>query len=508
VVRSSGLKRMSVGTLIGRTRRAIGFKWLGRPQNTLKCLLCAGSLLANGDSVHADTLHEALLRAFQSNPTLNAQRSNLLATTENLPIAQAGWLPKVNATADAGFANESDKYPDGTDARFSTAPRGVGVAVNQTIFDGLRTTNSVYQAHSQISGAQAATCNIEQDTLYAAVTAYMDVLADTAILNRIRKNTAALKEQLRQTVERHDFGDVTKADVAQVESRLAASKAESSVAEANLNTSIATYRQVIGVEPKQLKPARSIDPLVPRNKEETIQKALLGNPVIVAAAQGVTTALLQVEIIRGEYLPTITLSGLLARRRDVLLRGDEQSTGAVIGRFSVPLYDGGSIAARTSQARYVATQRAQETDAVRDQVRAAAASAWAQFEAAKDRAVNARQQLKAADVALTGIREQWALGDRTMREVLDAQQDFLTAEVNLISAERDRVVASYAIARAVGRLTLASLEGLALSASNDSVFEARNSAVKSAAALPKSKQACKSDCAKFAEGWTLRPARD
>jgi outer membrane protein len=477
---------------------------IARIWRTLKPFLSAGFLLAAVHSLHAETLHDALLRAYRGNPTLNAQRTNVLATSENLPRTQAGYLPKINATGDVGLYRQSDTFPDGTHSTLATTPLGAGLSVDQNVFDGFRTANSIRQAQSQILGAQAATRIVEQDTFFAAVSAYMDVLADAAILNRLRKNVNSLKEQLRQTRERHGFGEVTKTDVAQVESRLAGAEAQRSVAEGNLKTSIANYRQIIGVEPKQLMPARSIDQLIPRNLEDAIKIALRENPVIHAASFGISAALLQTEIIRGELLPTVTVSGLLARRHDVNVRGDEQSSASLVGRISVPLYEGGAVSARTSQAKYVATQRTLETDAILDQVRAAASSSWAQFQAAKERIVNAQVQLKAAETALTGIREQWALGDRTMREVLDAEQEFVTAEISLIIAERDRVVASYAIARAVGKLTLACLDGVPLTAAKDSIFEVRSTVVRPRPVEKRNKQACDKDCGTFTEGWTLR----
>jgi len=461
-------------------------------------------LLIGLQSAHGETLRDALLRAYQANPTLNAQRTSVLAIGENLPRAQAGYRPKVNLTSDIGHYSEADHYADGTRYGLVTNPRGVGLTLTQNVFDGFRTANSVRQAKSQISEARAATLRIEQDTLFAAVSAYMDVLADTAILDRVRRSTVALREQLRLARDRHGFGEVTKTDVAQVESRLAGAQAQGNVAEANLRTSIAKYRQVVGIDPSQLSPARSVEQLVPHTLDDTIKIALAENPAIHSASFGVNAAALQVDIVRGERLPTVTLSGLLSRRHDVTYRGDEQTSGSVVGRISIPLYEGGDIAARTSQAKHLASQRALEMDAIRDQVRAAAASSWGEFQAAKERAANAQQQLRAAETALTGMREQWSAGDRTMREVLDAEQEFLTAEVNLIVAQRDRIVASYAIARVIGKLTLSSLDGFPLTATGDRVFNAHRMPPNSKAAETRDRATCRSDCSKFAADWTLR----
>src|SRR5262249_16135476 len=155
----------------------------------------------------------------------------------------------------------SNRYA-GTGSNLSTVPLGVGLGVNQTVFDGFRTQNSVRQAEWQSREADAGTRNIEQNTLLAAVTAYMDVAADTAILDRVHRTIATLSEQLRHTRERHGLGEVTKTDVAQVESRLASARAQGNIAEANLRTSVANYQQVTGAPPSQLSPARAVEDLI------------------------------------------------------------------------------------------------------------------------------------------------------------------------------------------------------------------------------------------------------
>lgn len=435
-------------------------------------------------SLQAETLHDALFRAYQANPTLNAARKSTQAVGENLNRAEAGYRPRVAATADAGYYTEKDTYPPDNSLSPSslqspsnntyavtTHPRGVGVSASETVFDGFRTQNSVLQAQAGILGAQAATATVEQNTLFLAVSAYVDMLADTAILNRIQRNINDLGAQLQQTREKYCFGDVTKVDVAQVEARLAATKAQFSAAEANLRTSIANYRQAVGSEPQKLLPARALDELVPPNLDLVVKVALADNPSIHAAMYGIHTALLNAQIIHGELLPTVSLTGLLTHRHDVTIPGDQQMTGSVIGRVTIPIYQGGEVAARESQAKYTAAQRALEADAVREQVRAGAASAWAVFVAAKNRMVSARIQLTAAQSALEGIREEWALGDRTMREVLDSEQDYLTAEVNLTVAERDRIVASYALAQVMGKLTLATMGPLNLTGGSNPAFQ-------------------------------------
>jgi outer membrane protein len=403
-------------------------------------------------SASAETLESALARAYAGNPTVNAQRASVRATDENVPRALSGYRPRVTGTADAGA-----QYVEGESQgqRFSqeTLPRGAGVQVDQNLFNGFRTRNSVRQAESQVLGARETLRNTEQNVLFDAATAYMNVLRDTAILNLQRNNVEVIDEQLRQTRDRFNVGEVTRTDVAQAEARLAAARSQASLAEANLRTSIARYRQIVGVEPRQLAPGRPLDRLLPRTVGDALRIGLTEHPAIHASLHGVDAAELQVKVVEGELLPTLGIQGTATQRYDVQGPGDERLTASVVARLSVPIYEGGEVYARTRQAKETAGQRRIEVEVTRDQVRAAVISAWGQLEAARAQILAAQAQVEAAETALTGVREEARVGQRTTLDVLNAQQELLVARNNLITAQRDRVVASYAVVQAMGRLT-------------------------------------------------------
>ncbi len=475
----------------------------------------------------AETLREALELAYRANPTLNAQRANLGATGENLARAKAGFHPRVSAAADLGLYRDSTKpsledcsrpFVGDTLANAGcdpfttrTTPRGVGVQFNQNLFDGFRTTNSVRQAKSQISAAQATTRSVEQNTLLLAVTAYVDVLADTAIVAAAAKNVAALQDQSQQTKARHSYGDVTKTDVAQIETRLAAAQAQHSLAIANLEGDVAAYRRVIGIAPRHLQTPREVSALVPAGLEQTVEQSLADNPAIHAARFGIDVAVLQTKIIRSELLPNVSLTGSVIRRYDISSSGDERLAGAVTGQVNIPLYDGGDVAARTRQSQFVSTQRRLEADSVRDEIRALAEKSWNQYQGARQRVAAAQAQTRAATVAVAGIRSEWQFGERTLREVLDAQQDAVNARINLVLAQRDLVVSSYTVAQATGRLNLDELAKFDLSAPHSGAFaiDKERTGLKlwprAGKAEPKltSNPGCV-DCTAFASGWSLR----
>ena len=489
--------------------------------------IAAGILLCGVRPCFAETLREALELAYRANPALNAQRANLGATGENLARAKAGFQPKVSAAADLGVYRDSTKPSlDDCSRPFvgdtltnvgcdpyttKTTPRGVGLQFSQNLFDGFRTTNSVRQAKSQISAAQATTRSVEQNTLLLAVTAYVDVLADTAIVAAAAKNVAALQDQLQQTRARHSYGDVTKTDVAQIETRFAAAQAQHSLAIANREGDVAAYRRVIGTAPHNLVAPREVGALVPARLEETVEISLADNPAIHAARFGIDVAVLQTRIIRSELLPNVSLTGSVIRRYDISSSGDERVAGAVTGQVSIPLYDGGDVAARSRQSQFVSTQRRLDADSVRDEIRALAEKSWNQYHGARQRVAAAQAQTRAATLAVAGIQSEWKFGERTLREVLDAQQDAVNARINLVLAQRDLVVSSFTVAQATGRLSLEQLDRLDLTARQDSAFAIDGTSLSlklwPRAGKQESKLAVTSPCARdcnFANSWSLR----
>jgi outer membrane protein len=415
-------------------------------------------VLMGPSGAQAETLESALARAYGNNPDLNAQRAGVRVRDEDVAQAKSGYRPRINATADIGRTFvEADtgrpRTPFGGGSSISrSTPRGFGVEINQPIFDGFQTSNRVRAAESGVLGSREQLNTTEQSVLLDAATAYMDVLRDTAILDLQRNNAEVIDEQLRQTRDRFNVGEVTRTDVAQAEARLAASRSEASLAEANLRNSIAVYRQVVGVEPQQLAPGRPLDSLTPRSIDAALKIALSEHPAIKARQHAVDVAELQVKVAQGALAPQVGVAGSIDQRYDRTQVGDSALSASVVARLTVPIYEGGQAYSATRQAKEEAGQRRLEADSVRDQVRAAVQSSWGRLEAARAQIQAAQAQIDAAETALSGVREEARVGQRTTLDVLNAQQELLTARVNLIQAQRDRVVASYSLVNAMGRL--------------------------------------------------------
>ncbi|MGL5734809.1 MAG: TolC family outer membrane protein [Beijerinckiaceae bacterium] len=402
----------------------------------------------------AETLAGALARAYNANPTLNVQRAAVRVQNEGVPQALSGYRPRINATADAGI--QSDRTSGAGASQNGSRdylPRGVSLTVDQTIWNGNRTGNSVRSAESVVFREREVLRNTELQVLLDSVIAYMDVMRDTATLNVRRQNIEVIEEQLRQVNDRFRVGEVTRTDVAQAESRLAAARATAAGAEATLRASIATYRQRIGQEPKSLGAAKPVDGMLPKNLKAAIDSALGQHPAIQAAMHGVDAAQLNVKVVEGELYPTLSARGTLSQRWDLQDRGIQRQSASLVAQLSIPIYEGGQVYSRVRQAKETLGQQRLNVDVVREQVRQAVTAAWANVEATRLRVTAAEAQVQAATVALSGVREEAKVGQRTTLDVLNSQQELADGRVTLVAAQRDRVVATYSLLSALGRLT-------------------------------------------------------
>jgi outer membrane protein len=401
----------------------------------------------------AETIDSALARAYAGNPTLNAQRAGVRATDENVAQAKGGYRPQVSGVADVGVAYRSGQFSGTSNVDQTLVPRSAGLQVTQTIFNGFQTDNRTRQAESQVVGARESLRNQEMSTLFSGAQAYMNVLRDTATLELQRNNVEVLEEQLRQTRDRFNVGEVTRTDVAQAEARLAGARSQASLAESNLRSSIAVYRQVIGVEPRQLAPGRPLDRYVPPSLDTAIGLGLKEHPQILSSLHAVDVAEAQVKVYEGQLAPQLGLTGAVTQAYDQTFANTQSLSASIVARLTVPIYEGGIVYSQIRQAKETAGQRRIEVETTRDAVRAAIVASWGQLEAAKAQVIASQAQVQANEVALNGVREEARVGQRTTLDVLNAQQELLTSRVNLIVAQRDRVVSSYSVVQSIGRLT-------------------------------------------------------
>jgi len=411
--------------------------------------------------VLADTIEAALVRAYQNNPQLNAQRASVRSTDENVPQALSGYRPKVAITASAGYQYTNTTTTQGgsptdlvrTQFVGTNPPRSAGLTVTQTLFNGNQTANKTRAAESQVSGAREGLRVLEQSVLLAAATIYMDYLRDAAILEVQKSNTRVLEQTLKQTQDRFNVGEVTRTDVAQAEAQLAAGRTQQLAAEATLVTTRANFRRIIGNEPEALAPGSPVDRFLPAALPAAVELSLTENPNVTAAMFGIDVNFLQVKINEGALLPTVTFQAAVQQSYEQTLTTYQALGASAIAQLSIPVYQGGAEYSLIRQSKENLAQQRLNLELTRDQTRANTVTAWGQLVAGKAQVSSAQSQVTASEIALNGVREEAKAGQRTTLDVLNAQQALVNARVALVTAQHDRVVASYAVLNSVGRLS-------------------------------------------------------
>jgi outer membrane protein len=304
-----------------------------------------------------------------------------------------------------------------------------------------------------VSGAREALRVLEENVLLSAATIYMDYLRDAAILEVQKSNTRVLEQTLKQTQDRFNVGEVTRTDVAQSEAQLAAGRTQQLAAEATLTTTRSNFRRIIGNEPEALAPGSPVDRYLPPSLPAAVEVSLIENPNVTAAMFGIDVNYLQVKVNEGALLPTVTVQASAQQSYEQTLTTFRSFGASAIAQVSVPVYQGGAEYSLIRQSKETLAQQRLVLEQTRDATRANTVTAWGQLVAGKAQVSSAQAQVTASEIALNGVREEAKAGQRTTLDVLNAQQALVNARVALVTAQHDRVVASYAVLSSVGRLS-------------------------------------------------------
>ena len=449
-------------------------------------------ILAMTTSVHAETLKEALTAAYLFNPTLKSARAQLRATDNQVSLAKSGYRPTISAQFQYGYEDIRTKIQetaagsipvcagtvnfDGTCTGGATAlplstlsgsavgngnsnPRQAQIALQQNIFDGFRTYNNIKGAEATVEAGREDLRNAEVNILLNAATAYMNVVRDQAIVNLRQNNVKVLSEQLRATQDRFKVGEVTRTDVAQAESGLAQSQADLSIAQGTLYGDQALFAQYIGHPAGTLRDPGPPTKFLPKTLQEAIDISEAENPGILGAIFRERAQEHQVKEAKGQLLPTLTFNATYTNAAQPFGEPNvtELQDTRVFGQLTVPLYQAGSVSAQIRQAIETLSQRRQQIDEQRELARQNVSSQWGLLIAARGNVAAGKSAVEATQIALEGVREEERVGQRTILDVLNSEQQYLNAQVNLVSFQRDLVVASYGVLGGMGRLTAADI---------------------------------------------------
>ena len=413
--------------------------------------------------VQADTLREALLSAYLENPTLAAARANLRATDEGVPIESAAGRPNVAATGTyIEFLRPS--------ANSFFAPDRVlnaGVDLEVPLYQGGAVKNAVRAAEQRVVAGRADLRATESAVFTRAVAAYMDVLAQEAVVALSQTQVDVLDVNLQATQDRFQIGILTRTDVAQSESRLATARADLLAARANLINARETYIAVIGDAPDDLQPPPPL-PGLPNDVETAVDIALENNPDIIAARERAEAAGYDIDVAGSGRLPRLSafagydyenalgsIAGFPADPDDPnspIVSSRQVATGIQAGaRLTIPLFQGGRPAALQRQAQARAGAALEEAIGTERDVIADVRAAFASYRASLAIIEATQAAIDAAALSLEGVQAEQSIGNRQILDVLNAEQELRSTQVQLIRARRDAYIAGFNLLAAMGR---------------------------------------------------------
>ncbi|MSO93398.1 MAG: hypothetical protein EXQ86_08370 [Rhodospirillales bacterium] len=402
---------------------------------------------------HAQSLEEALVMAYGSNPTLLGQRARVRTTDEQVSQALANWRPTVSVTGDASSEYDNLSTRSAGLRRQHTDPKTASITLSQPLFRGGRTLAGTGKAENTVKAERARLTVTEQTVFLQAVTAYLDVFRDQAVLDLNRGNEQVLKRQLEAAQDRFQVGEITRTDVHQAEARLAKSVADRIQGEGNLEVSRATYQNVVGELPRSrlVLPPNPMD--IPTGKDESMRIATLSNPNVVAAEYDQRSAQDNVDLVWGELLPSLKLSATGTRALEDSAVGSLQTNAVAKLELTIPLYEQGAVYSRVREAKQRVAELRETIDKQRRDAMQAASRSWETLESARARVDAFQAQIRAAEIAFEGVEREAAVGSRTVLDVLDAEQELLDARVSYVRAQRDELVAAHELKSAIGQLT-------------------------------------------------------
>jgi outer membrane protein len=427
-------------------------------------LVVVGGLVVLTGTRHAaaQTLTEALSYTYNSNPQLLAQRSLLRQTDEGVPQALANWRPTVTFTGEAGY-NRAGIAEQGVAACAGAAPgqtcfssfetKELNLQITQPVYRGGRTEAQTRQAINLVQSARAQTLAVETTVFQAVAQAFFDTYRDQTLVEVNRNNENVLKKQLEATQDRFRVGEVTRTDVAQAQSSLAQATANRIASEGQLEVSRAEYTRAVGHPPGRLTLTNE-RPVLPTTRDDTLALAATENPNVISATFTEAAARDNVDVVRGQLLPQISIVGDLNRSYSpsVTLRTAREDTASVLAEITMPLYEGGAIYSQTRQAEQTVGQRRSQVDDARRAAVQSATQAWETLQSARAAIASFGAAVKAAQIALEGTQQEALVGSRTVLDVLISEQQLFTTQSQLVGAQHDAAVAEYNVAAATGRL--------------------------------------------------------
>jgi len=402
-------------------------------------------------NANADSIFEAMSEAYNTNPTLHGERATSGAYNEEAALARSGFRPTIGI---GGSYTDSHTRKTGSNTvdGYSKGYKGM---VQQSVFNGFQTYNSVKAADSSAKAEIENLYNVEQSVLLDASTAYLDVVRDEAIVKLQKNNEQLLKKQLDETLARFSVGEVTRTDVAQSKASYAQAQSDLISAEGNLAISRDDYLRIVGKEPKDVVFPENLSGMFPSEFDAAMRYARDNNYALLAAQKALKAAKYNVKSNEGALLPEVNFTASSGKNTVSSHTGINPSTRSneYTVEMTMPLYAGGATRAKIRKSKYQRWAAQEQLQSAERAVVSGVTASWEMMQTSKSNISSIQEQIKASAIALEGTQKEEALGNRTVLDVLNAYQTLLTSQVNEVKARHDYYVSGLMLMQSMGKLT-------------------------------------------------------
>ncbi len=435
-------------------------------------LILAGSVAWG--SCRAETLGDAIALAYESNPTLQAQRASLRALDETYVQADAGYRPTATlqgtVTTDANNYTGVERPLPGTSQQVlqrQSQSSGVAIGVTQPLYTGGRVAAQVSAARADILAGRETLRGTEETVLRYVINAYADVRRDQQIVVILEVDVKLLRTQRDESRARLEVGDITRTDLAQTDARVAASQSQLSHARAQLANSRAVYASIVGRNPENLAPEPPLAPYLPGSLDKALDWAERNSPQISQADFAERASAAKLAGAKAQTRPTVSLQGSAGFSGGTFANNgftgipsnglgtpfrhySHDETASVVA--TIPIFTGGLTSSQIRQAAETNNADRIGIETARRQVLLTVAQAWNGLTGARASLTDDEAQVQAANAAYEGARQEARVGLRSTYDVLISEQNLSAAQLELLNARHDEYVSGADLLAATGAL--------------------------------------------------------
>jgi outer membrane protein, adhesin transport system len=427
---------------------------MGRAIKTILVVAISVAGFQVARSAEPFSITDAINQAVKTNPGVGEARANRRATEAELHQSQGALLPQVRLDASAGpeMLNQYNVAPGSTPNNGEWMPgREVGITVRQTLFDGFASLNEIWRQAARVDAASFRVHERTELIALDAAEAYVDVTRYTRIVALAEQNLQVHLELRKNVRARFAGGRAGEGDTQQAEERVAAAEAALDEFRLSLDNARAKYRKTVGLEPFNLRfPGRL--PELPGSRDESLDIAFKYNPTIRAAGADVAAAKRAFDATAGAFVPNVSLEGHVLRGVDSIVYPGlhDEASGKVV--VSWDIFNGGTSSWKRDEAAQRMIEEQQKHARLQREALESLDKAWSARTITTERAASLVRDVEAARRTFVAYSKEYELGQRTLIDLLNSQNQFFNANVSLISARGVAVFADYQLLAAMGQL--------------------------------------------------------